>query len=92
MNVYDSIFQFCDKELKLTVDNLFQYNSNKPVIKVVHCQKQKGSADCGVFAVANATAIAFGKNPSKLKLQEDALRAHLVSCFNKKYISLFPCK
>lgn len=41
VKVYDSVFQFCDKELKLTIDNLFQYNSNKPVIKVAHCQKQK---------------------------------------------------
>ena len=91
VKVYDSYYQFCDKELKLTIKSLFQYNSNKPVIKVAQCQRQKGSTDCGVFALANATAIAYGVNPSKLKLQQDALRAHLVNCFNKKHMSLFPC-
>jgi len=64
VKVYDSLYQFCDKELKLTIESLFQYNSNKPVIKVTQSQRQKGSTDCGVFALANATAIAFGVNPS----------------------------
>ena len=52
--------------LKLTIKSLFQHNSNKPVIKVAQCQRQKGSNDCGVYA----TAIAYAVNPSKLKLQQ----------------------
>lgn len=33
---------------------------DKPVIKVYVYQKQKGGSDCGLFAIASATAIAFG--------------------------------
>jgi len=38
----------------------------KPVVNVSHSQKQKGSADCGLFAIATATALKYGKNPTKL--------------------------
>ena len=51
-------------------------------------QKQTGCTDCGVFSVANGTTIAF--NPAKQTLQQDCMRAHLVSCLQKKEFSLFP--
>ena len=50
----------------------------KPTIMMSRCQKQKGGADCGLFAIANATAIAFGKNPCKLQFMQASLRSHLV--------------
>ena len=87
VRVYDSIFQYCNEETKYIISNLFP---NKLSIKVAHCQKQRGSSDCGLFAIAFATAVAFGINPSQLKLKQEALRAHLVNCFNKKHLSPFP--
>ena len=46
-------------------------------------------SDCGVFSIANATTIAFGLSPAKQTLQQDHMRAHLVSCLQKKEFSLF---
>jgi len=57
-------------------------------LKFAHCQKQVGGADCGLFTIAFATAIAFGKPPSKLKLVQQELRSHLVNCFNKGKMSV----
>ena len=34
---------------------------------VMNSQKQKGVKYCGLFAIAYATALAFGENPSKIK-------------------------
>ena len=42
-----------------------RYNAKKPVITISESQKQKGNVDCGLFAIATATALAFGKNLSK---------------------------
>ena len=61
-------------------------------MKFARCQKQKGGADCGLFAIAFATAIAFGKRPGKIKFVQEELRSHLVTCLNKGEMSLFPCK
>ena len=92
VKVYDSLFTYSDKEMEKVIFNLFQWNSTKMVMKFTRCQKQVGGADCGLFAIAFATAIAFGKPPNKLKLVQQELRSHLVSCFNKGRMSLFPCK
>lgn len=90
VRVYASIFQYCDEETKYIISNFFQCGPEKLLIKVAHSQKQRGSSDCGQFAIAFATAVAFGINPSKLKLRQEAMRAHLVHCFNKKHLSPFP--
>ena len=91
VRVYDSIFQYCDKETEQTINNLFHNGTSKLTIKVAHCQKQKGGADCGLFTIAFTTAITFGVNPSKLRLKQESMRAHLINCFNKNHLSLFPC-
>lgn len=93
VKVYDSLFSHCDMETEAIVDNLFQWSKSiKLVVTVSRSQKQKGTADCGLFAIANATAIAHGKNPSKLQFKQESMRAHLVHCFDCKQMSLFPCK
>ena len=63
--------------------SLFQFGSSKLTVKVAH----KGGTDHGVFAIAFAMAIAFGMNP---QLKQESLRAHLVACFHKRHLSLFP--
>ena len=91
VTVIDSIFKSIDDETKLTISNLFQPtgNSNQLKIKLIITQTQKGSKDCSFFAIAMATAIAFGKNPSKVTFHQESLCAHLVSCLHKqKFISI----
>ena len=92
VKVYDSFFTYSDKETEKIIFNFFQWDATKMALKFAHCQKQVGGADCGLFAIAFATAIAFDKPPSKLKLVQQELRSHLVNCFNKGKMSLFPCK
>lgn len=91
VRVYESLFTYCDKETERVIANLFQCDSSKLTITVSRSHKQKGTVDCGLFAIANATAIEFGKNPSKLRFKQEALRSHLVNCYNKNFMSPFPC-
>ena len=71
--------------------NLFQYNCEKPPrIRVIKTQKQKGNKDCGLFAIAMATAIAFGNDPSRQSFCQDLMRAHLVDCLKNEQFSMFP--
>ena len=62
VKVYDSLFYYCDEETKCIIAKLFQCGPSKVTIKVAHTQKQKGSSDCGLFAIAFATAVAYGIN------------------------------
>ena len=89
--VMDSLFRSIDEETKQTIYNLFQYECEKqPRIRVIKTQKQKSNKDCGLFAIAMATAIAFDNNPSKQNFYQDLMRAHLVDCLKNETFSMFP--
>ena len=87
VKVYDSVFTYCDKETEKVLSNLFQWNDQKLVITFSRCCKQKGLVDCGLYAIAYSTAIAFGDNPCKLKFKQEALRSHLDNRFHVKEMS-----
>ena len=90
MKVYDSLFYNCDNETEHVIANLFQCGPNKVTVKLAHSQKQSDSSDCGVYAIAFATAVVNGLNPSRLRFKQEVMRSHLVNYFIKKHISPFP--
>jgi hypothetical protein len=53
-------------------------------------QKQKDGFSFGLFAIANATALVFGLNPSEYVNDTTAMQAHFISCFRKPKIEPFP--
>ena len=44
----------------------------------------------GVFTMAFCTSLAMGQDLSDVKFDEDVMREHLESCFNKKHLTTFP--
>ena len=88
--VMDSVYKKLDQETQQTICNVFQFSASRPTIRLIKTQKQKGSKDCGVFAIAFATTIAFGHNPTKQLFRQELMRAHLVHCLNIKQFSVFP--
>ena len=87
--VYDSIFKKVDRETRKIIYSIFQL---LPVsnVKVVKAQKQMGTKDCGLFAIAYATALAFGQNPSKLRFRQESMRSHFVACLEEDKLIPFP--
>ena len=47
-------------------------------------QKQEGGTDCGLFAIAAATAIAHGVDPTQLKFKQASMRTHLLKYFESE--------
>jgi hypothetical protein len=80
VNIYNSVYCTVDEETDKVLANLFHSTS----VKVMQTQKQVGGNDCGLFAIAIATAIAFGADPTKLLFDQAALQSHLVQCFTAK--------
>ena len=66
--------------------------SKEPVIKVVinSVQQQANGVDCGVFAIAYATSLAFGENPTLCSYNVPLMRQHLVNCLEKEMMYPFP--
>ena len=89
--VYDSAHTSLDQVSATLIKNFFRYQYTN--IKMVPVQKQHpGSNDCGVFAIANAIAIAFGEDPSMLHSNQTLMRTHLIECLTMKSIEVFPCQ
>ena len=85
VNVYDSVYRSVDKATRAVITNLFQSST----IKTIDSQKQEGGTDCGLFAIATATALSNGIN--SWNFDQSALRSHLVNCFKQDFMSVFPC-
>lgn len=56
----------------------------------VPVRQQTNGSDCGVFAIAFATCLAFGENPAHVTFDVPKMRPHLATCLKHKYISFFP--
>ena len=46
--------------------------------------------DCGVFAIAAVTALAFNIDPSAVKFKQQDMQPHIVICFKNQKFTLFP--
>ena len=59
-------------------------------ISVVQPQeKQSGTKDCGLYALAFATSLAYGHNPSTVTYNQAMMRKHIIDCFENKKIVPF---
>ncbi len=54
--------------------------------------QQVGSADCGLFAIAVATALASVSDPTQIIFHQSEMRQHLADCLEKNNIVPFPVK
>lgn len=53
-------------------------------------QQQSNGTDCGVFAIAFATALCYQLNPVSLKFNRQVIRAHLWDSIQNGYLGIFP--
>ena len=57
---------------------------------LVNINKQKGGADWGLFAIANATTIALRLDPVEITFQQSNLCGHLVNFLENGKLTRFP--
>ena len=75
VKVYDSIYDDVDDHTALLIRNIFG-SLAKP--KDVVIPNQLGEHECGLYAIANAAAVCFGKDPATLHFNQSLMRVHLV--------------
>ena len=91
VNMYDSMNQgFIAKFTKQQLASFMCIQSAEMKVIMKSVQQQTSHVDCGVFAIAFATALAFGQDPSKLRFDVPKMRQHLVECLKLKKMSPFP--
>ena len=69
IKVFDSLYTSVHKDTQKIILNLFE-TRGKTKLKVAEMSTQEGVNDCGVFAIAAATVVAFGLRCWKRKVPE----------------------
>ena len=87
VHVFDSLYTSTDPSTSQLLCKLYGADVK---IQAEKCPKQLGVKDCGLFAIAIATVLAKGGNPSQVRLKQDAMRGHLINCFEKFELAPFP--
>ena len=89
--LYDSLVS---KKLKLDVEQQISaysaWQGKELYVDALSVQQQNNGVDCGVFAIAFATSLAFGKDPTETIYDERLLRKHLFTCLCNGKMELFP--
>ena len=65
------------------------YGGSQYVI-VPHITQQRGSKDCGLFAIAYAWHLAQGEKPQQVVFQQKAMRDRFISCLTSIKFHPFP--
>uniref|UniRef100_A0A1X7USD2 PHD-type domain-containing protein n=1 Tax=Amphimedon queenslandica TaxID=400682 RepID=A0A1X7USD2_AMPQE len=93
VNYYDSVYS----KLPQTAEDIISFllsknNLTHAIVKCIPVQRQMGSTDCGLYAIANATALAYKIEPECLLYEQGEMRTHLIRCFQSRKMEPFPVK
>ena len=90
IRVYDSLQLGLNSSLKRLIADLMFHQGKKIKIEYVNMQQQRGPNDCGLFAIATATALCNGIDPNKLEFTQKGMRQHFANAIEMKMLSPFP--
>ena len=92
VNVYDSLHGTLSPKAQRVVADLIQSQVAYVTIQYVDVQWQSNGYDCGLFALANATALCDGTDPSTLSFDQSKMRQHFLACIEKNNLQQFPVR
>ena len=90
VNVYGSTYESTSEDAKWQIAALLRTKDNQIELKIQNVQYQNEFTDCGIFAVAFATDLAYGCNPSKCHYKQDLFRSHFLKCLHLQNMTPFP--
>ena len=59
-------------------------------VAIPRMSQQKGSKDCGLYAIAYAWHLAHGEKPEDVVFCQKNMRDHLINCFDTQQMISFP--
>ena len=90
---YDSLQAECiAPELRKQLIALYGHTSDGTTLQIIQpqVQVQRGSKDCGYFAVAFAVSLLLGDDPTTLTYHQKDMREHFIVCLEARLFTPFP--
>ena len=88
VNVYDSLDIGNLPDLNAICD-LLRSKSSQVIVNSMNVCQQEGSSNCGPYAIAFATTLCFGGDPTQLKYKSGTLRQHIYNCLVNQEMTQF---
>ena len=94
VDVYDSIpaYSIGSTTLKKQIATILNTKSPSFKLRFIDVQRQNGSDDCALFAIAFAVTLCHGQDPNLIRYDQNQMRNHLFKCFQEGKITPFPEK
>ena len=92
VNIYDSASKYITRRNKEEIAALLNTGEDTITIQYMNVQHQYGGSDCGLFALAFATTLSTGMDPTACTFNQELMREHFLSCINKGQLDHFPLK
>ena len=90
---YDSSYSALSTSAEHIIAQLMSPHSKYEMqVEIMDIPKQSGSTDCGLYAIAISTAIAYGSDPQELIFIQSDMQVHLIDCIQKQSMKEFPVK
>ena len=90
VTVYDSSYSDLSDAQAEIVASLIRPVGNLIKVKMSNVYLQINGYDCGLYAIDNATSLAYGRDPSTQSYVPRMMRQHLIGCFENRNIKPFP--
>ena len=90
--MYDSLNILLPTSLKVIIADLLHTDEDSILVQYMHMQQQAGGSDRGLFALATATAICNGQDPTTLQFNQHRVRQHLLNSFETNMLLPFPSR
>ncbi len=89
IKIYDSLYNnILSSEVEQQVDCMLGGVPCK--VTVASVQQQQKGFDCGIFAIAFATRLTLGQDPTSVEFNIPLMREHLYRCIESGNMELFP--
>jgi len=92
VNIYDSASKHTVYRNKEEIAAILNTSRDSVTLQYMNVQHQYGGSDCGLFALAFATALCTSTDPTACTFDQGQMRAHFLSCLEKGQIDQFPFK
>ena len=90
VSIYDSLYSSAGTALLSQIAGILSTKEAEITLKFMDVPVQSGASDCGVYAIAFATALAQGKHPECYVFSQHKMRAHLRRCLISGKMEIFP--
>ena len=91
IHVFDSMYPTVGTYTKKQIASIVSASKNIE-LKMMNVQLQNGGCDCGLFAIAFATALANAIESGNCFFKQDLMRTHLYKCLMEEKMTMFPLK